>query len=264
MSNTTQRDEDNRKTMPDQNDNQLNAYGQPLGHPVEGWIAPAPVQTAALTKQFYGNHCQLELLQDHHAAELHAAFAHVSPSLWTYLPYGPFKTLDDYEQLIVDLNQDDRKQCFTYCIKSAEGDQTLGFCAYLRMAPQFGSIEIGHISFSPLLQKTTAATETLFMLIDAAFMLGYRRVEWKCNDLNAPSIAAAKRFGFQYEGTFRQAQVVKERNRNTAWFSILDHEWEKLRECYDVWLSEDNFDEAGKQKLSLSTLTREVRESFDK
>lgn len=244
-------------------DKPLNAYGQPIGDTVESWQEPAPVQSAALTKQFYGNHCQLELLQEFHAPELFAAFAHVSPSLWTYLPYGPFETLDDYEQLIVDLNQQERQQCFTYCIKSADGDQVLGLCAYLRMAPHLGSIEIGHISFSPLLQRTVAATETIFMLIDAVFMLGYRRCEWKCNDLNEPSVDAARRFGFKYEGTFRQAQVVKGQNRDTAWFSILDYEWEKLRPCYDQWLDETNFDDQGKQKVSLSELTAKVRKELD-
>lgn len=242
---------------------QTNAFGQAIGDKVEGWIEPAPVQTAALTKQLHGNFCHLELLEEHHATELQAAFAHVSPSLWTYLPYGPFETLDDYEQLIVNLNQEDRKHCFTYCIKSAKEGQPLGFCAYLRMAPQMGSIEIGHLSFSPMLQKTPAATEAIFMMIDAIFMLGYRRCEWKCNDLNEPSLRAAKRYGFRYEGTFRQAQVVKDLNRDTAWFSILDYEWEQLRPCYDQWLSANNFDAKGQQKVSLSDLTQKVRAQFD-
>jgi len=234
---------------------ETNEYGQAVGLCPKAWQAPAPVQSAALTQHLQGQYCHLQPLESKHAPELLAAFDQASPSLWTYLPYGPFQSLEDYENWISDLNRD-IDNCFAYCIKSRETDQVLGLSAYLRMQPEAGSIEIGHLSFSPLLQQTRAATEAIFMMIDAVFMLGYRRCEWKCNDLNIPSIAAAGRFGFRFEGTFRQAMVVKGRNRNTAWFSILDYEWETLRPCYENWLAPENFTKSGRQKTRLSDMTQ--------
>ncbi len=240
----------------------LNEFGQPIGTPVEGWQAPAPVQTAALTQQLDGQYCRMEKLEAEHAPQLQAAFHQASPSLWTYLPYGPFDAEHDYQNWINLLNNKERKHSFAYCIKPLDSDHVLGVCAYLNIKPDAGSIEIGHLCFSPLLQQTTAATEAIFMMIDAAFMLGYRRVEWKCNDLNIPSIAAAGRFGFRFEGVFRQAMVVKGRNRDTAWFAMTDADWQLIRPCYEAWLSPDNFTKKGKkQKQRLSELTKSAHES---
>lgn len=242
-------------TKPHQNKNQ---FGQLLGNSLPDWQAPPAVQTAALTQQMQGRHCLLEPLQAQHCEGLRQAFSQASASLWTYLPYGPLTTLDDFEQWVSLLNKDLKQHNFSYCIRSLEHGQPLGVSAYLRTQAEAGSIEIGHLSFSPLLQQTTAATEALFMMIDAVFALGYRRCEWKCNALNEPSIRAAKRLGFRYEGTFRQAQVVKGCNRDTAWFSILDSEWQELKPCYEEWLDSRNFDQAGQQCIKLSTLTHKV------
>ncbi|MXZ80027.1 MAG: GNAT family N-acetyltransferase, partial [Gammaproteobacteria bacterium] len=122
------------------------------------------------------------------------------------------------------------------------------------------SIEVGHINLSPTLQSTAAATEAMYLMMRNAFELGYRRYEWKCNALNRKSCQAALRLGFAYEGIFRQMLVVKGRNRDTAWYSILDREWPDIRQCFERWLEPDNFDERGRQRMRLSDLTGKVRE----
>ena len=135
--------------------------------------------------------------------------------------------------------------------------------SYLRIAPEAGSIEVGNICFGPALQRTKAATEAMYLMMKWAFDAGYRRYEWKCNALNMPSRRAAQRLGFSYEGIFRQALVVKGRNRDTAWFAIIDKEWPALREAYAAWLAPANFTVAGKQRESLADLTRLVRAASD-
>jgi hypothetical protein len=137
--------------------------------------------------------------------------------------------------------------------------QPVGVASYLRIDPAAGSIEVGHINFSPALQRTVAATEAMYLMMKRAFGLGYRRYEWKCDSLNAPSRAAAARLGFQYEGRFRQAVVNKGRNRDTDWFSILDSEWPALKRAYGQWLSEGNFDAGGRQKRGLAELIKLAR-----
>ena len=133
--------------------------------------------------------------------------------------------------------------------------KAIGVASYLRIDRQNGVIEVGHLAFSPLLQRTRAATEAMYLMMKHAFDSGYRRYEWKCNSLNAPSRAAATRLGFSYEGLFRQAVMWRGRNRDTAWFSILDTEWPRLDAAFQRWLDPENFDAAGKQKLRLSDLT---------
>jgi len=133
--------------------------------------------------------------------------------------------------------------------------------SYLRINPESGSIEVGHIHFSPLVQKTPAATEAMFLMADQAFNTGYRRYEWKCDALNAPSKSAAQRLGFTFEGIFRQATVYKGRNRDTAWFAITDGEWRRLRAAYQQWLGDANFNADGVQKESLSKLTSDALNS---
>jgi RimJ/RimL family protein N-acetyltransferase len=133
-----------------------------------------------------------------------------------------------------------------------------GVSSYLRISPSAGAIEVGHIHFSPLLQHTPAATEAMFLMMRRVFELGYRRYEWKCDALNAPSRRAAQRLGFSFEGVFRQAIVVKGRNRDTAWYACIDGEWPALREAYERWLDPANFDEQGRQRLSLSSLTAPI------
>ncbi|BAP89614.1 putative Acyl-CoA N-acyltransferase [Burkholderiales bacterium GJ-E10] len=134
-------------------------------------------------------------------------------------------------------------------------ERALGVAGYLRITPNAGTIEIGHLHFSPLLQRTAMATEALFLMMREAFALGYRRLEWKCNSLNQPSRRAAQRLGFRFEGIFRQAAVVKGRNRDTAWFSIIDGEWPALHAAIERWLAPENFDRDGRQRVSLTSLT---------
>jgi len=146
---------------------------------------------------------------------------------------------------------------FHAVVDERSGD-AVGVLAYLRIDPQNGAIEVGHINFSPRLQRTPAATEALYLMARRAFdELGYRRYEWKCDSLNAPSRRAATRLGFQFEGLFRQAGVYKGRNRDTAWFSILDAEWPALRTAYEQWLASENFDADGRQRRSLGDLIAE-------
>lgn len=145
-----------------------------------------------------------------------------------------------------------------YAIVDEASGKALGLASYLRIDPQAGSIEVGWLHFSPALQQSRLATAAMALMMGNAFALGYRRYEWKCNALNWPSRKAALRLGFSYEGTFRQARVDKGHNRDTAWFSVIDGEWPALKTAFERWLTEDNFDEQGRQRLRLSELTAEV------
>lgn len=141
-----------------------------------------------------------------------------------------------------------------FAIVDKQDNSVVGVASYLRITPTAGSIEVGHIHFSKSLQKTRAATEVMFLMADHVFELGYRRYEWKCDALNESSKKAALRFGFTFEGVFRQATVYKNRNRDTAWFALLDSDWPDVRKAYLQWLSSDNFDSQGQQIKSLSQL----------
>jgi len=173
-----------------------------------------------------------------------------------YLPYGPFATLDDY---LVWLNRvaTVADPQFYAIVDLATGTAT-GVASYLRIDPAAGSIEVGHINYSPKLQRTIAATEAMYLMMRRAFELGYRRYEWKCNALNVPSRAAALRLGFSYEGIFRQARVDKGRNRDTAWYAMIDGDWPLVDRAFRRWLDPSNFDERGRQLMALSALTGPV------
>jgi len=175
--------------------------------------------------------------------------------MWTYLPYGPFDTLESYRAWMEGMCR--RSDPLFYAIVDRETGRAVGLAAYLRIDPASGSIEVGHLNFSPLLQRTPASTESMYLMMERAFNLGYRRYEWKCDALNGPSRSAAQRLGFSFEGIFRQATVVKGRNRDTAWFSVIDQEWPTLKEAFQRWLHPTNFDEMGKQRARLSTMTAE-------
>jgi RimJ/RimL family protein N-acetyltransferase len=152
---------------------------------------------------------------------------------------------------------------FFYAIQNLETDAWEGVASYLRVSPKAGSIEVGHINYSPALQRTRAATEAMYLMMKWAFEAGYRRYEWKCNALNAGSRAAAQRLGLSFEGVFRQAGVIKGRNRDTAWFAAIDSEWPALKEAFDAWLSPANFDSSGAQIERLGDLTGLVRAAAD-
>jgi RimJ/RimL family protein N-acetyltransferase len=175
------------------------------------------------------------------------------PAIWTYLPIGPFESGEEMEITIAA--EAAAEGYVYYAIEPAGAGSALGQAAYMRIEPRNGTIEIGSIWFAPRLQRTAAATEAIYLLGRHAFDdLGYRRLEWKCNALNAGSRRAAERFGFRFEGIFRKHQVVKGRNRDTAWFSILDDEWPAVRDAFDAWLDPENFDVDGRQRSSLAAL----------
>ena len=230
----------------------VNDLGQPVGYPVRGWSPrqPPPRRTLA------GRWCRLEPLDpDRHADALHQANARdTSNGLWTYLPYGPFADPKAYRTWVEEMSE--QREAVFFAVVVADGDRALGVCALQRIDVSAGCVEVAHVAFSPALQKTTAATEAISLALSLVFdELGYRRVEWKCDALNAGSRSAAHRFGFSYEGTFRQALVVKGRNRDTAWFSITDSDWSRLKTAYAAWLAPENFGPDGRQILSLSRLT---------
>ena len=150
-----------------------------------------------------------------------------------------------------------------FVLRDAATDKPGGIASYLRITPEAGSIEVGHICISPSMQRGAAATEAMFLMMDWAFRAGYRRYEWKCNALNIPSRRAAQRLGFSYEGIFRNHMIVKGRNRDTAWFSVIDSDWPALSEAYRIWLSPTNFDAKGQQRERLYDLTRLVRTASD-
>jgi RimJ/RimL family protein N-acetyltransferase len=201
-----------------------------------------------------GRFCRLERLDPRlHAAALHRAnLLDIEGRMWTYLPYGPFETLENYSDWVEKMSGDNDP--LFYAIIDRVTETAIGVASYLRIDPVNGSIEVGHVGYSPRLQRTPAATEAMFLMMKQIFTLGYRRYEWKCNALNAASRAAAQRLGFSFEGTFRQAAIVKGRNRDTAWFSIIDSEWPAIECRLDRWLDPTNFDEIGKQRVRLSEI----------
>jgi RimJ/RimL family protein N-acetyltransferase len=229
----------------------LNRLGQPVGEPVTDWIPPSRPPRESMA----GRLCRLEPLEaERHAGELHRANAEDTENrLWTYMAYGPFETLDEFTALLAPL-------CLTadplfFAIIDAASGRAVGVASYLRIDPANGCIEVGHIAYAPALQRTPAATEAMYLMMRRVFELGYRRYEWKCDALNAPSRAAALRLGFTFEGVFRQAVVYKGRNRDTAWYSIIDSEWPRLEKAFVSWLDPANFDAGGRQRVRLSGLT---------
>jgi len=227
---------------------ETNSLGQPIGYRVENW-KPPPIPSDQVME---GRFCRLERLDpSKHGPSLFAANAtDVDGAMWTYLPYGPFPAVEGY---LAWLNERAKAtDTVFFAIIDRAHDRAVGLASYLRMDPMAGSIEVGHLAYSPLLQRTPAATEAMRLMMERVFDLGYRRYEWKCDALNAPSASAARRLGFVFEGIFRQAWVVKGRNRDSAWFSVLDREWPRLRDRFAIWLAPANFDENGRQKKPLA------------
>ena len=230
---------------------------QPLGKALAHWLAPNLPVLAGMQ----GRYCLLVPLNPiAHAADLFAAnLEDAEGKMWTYLPYGPFFSLADYTRW---LNQACMgKDPLFYAIVDNTSRKAIGLASYLRIDAANGVIEVGHLAYSPQLQRTTAATEAMYLMMAHAFGLGYRRYEWKCNALNAPSCIAATRLGFKFEGIFRQAAVVKGHNRDTAWYSIIDTEWPALKQAFETWLDPVNADVAGRQLVSLSSLTAALNKS---
>jgi RimJ/RimL family protein N-acetyltransferase len=203
-----------------------------------------------------GRFCRVEPLDaGRHAAELYAANSEDREGrMWTYLPWGPYAGFDDYLAAIeAGLRRED---FITHAVIDEASGKAAGVASYLNINPAAGSIEVGGIAYSPALQRKPAGTEAMYLMMRRVFdELGYRRYEWKCNALNAPSRAAAERYGFRFEGVFRQADIVKGRNRDTAWFSIIDSEWPAIKAAFERWLDPANFADDGRQRVSLSALT---------
>lgn len=228
-----------------------------FGTPIEDWKPPIRPEKLHLE----GRYAALEPLDaERHAADIYRA-NQTDDSIWDYLPYGPFKSAATYHRWVKDITAADDP--LFYAIRDTASGHFGGVASFLRINPDAGSIEVGHINLASELQQTRAATEAMFLMMEWVFQAGYRRYEWKCNALNLRSRRAAERFGFSYEGVFRQHLVVKGRNRDTAWFAMIDSEWPALRVAFRTWLSPDNFDAEGRQKERLADLTRLVRVSED-
>ncbi|MEM6439430.1 MAG: GNAT family protein [Pseudomonadota bacterium] len=231
--------------------NVLSPLGDPIGPTLENWRVPR----RPLRADVNGTWAALEsLTPSEHGEALFNAYAEDAQGrIWTYLPYGPFLRRGAFNDWLEEAAAGDDPMFFA--IRNVSDGRVGGLASYLRIQPEAGSIEIGHLNFSPRLQRSPAATEALYLMIAQAFELGYRRCEWKCDALNAPSRRAAQRLGFSFEGVHRQATVVKGRNRDTAWYSILDGEWSDLQAAFGAWLEPSNFTDEGRQKLRLSDLT---------
>ena len=202
-----------------------------------------------------GRYCRLEPVSvPRHETDLFAAYGQAPDGRdWTYLfadrPHSPA----DFHAYLAKLEKSEDPLHFS--IVDAQTHKAIGTAALMRIEPTHGVIEVGSITFSPLLKKTRAATESMYLMMRRAFdELGYRRYEWKCDSLNAPSRAAALRYGFTFEGIFRQAIVYKGRSRDTAWFSITDGEWPRVRTAFEAWLDPANFNASGQQQRRLSDL----------
>ncbi|MFP4275150.1 MAG: GNAT family N-acetyltransferase [Paracoccaceae bacterium] len=223
------------------------ALGQPVGAPLEVELPrPAPPRMPMA-----GRDCRLEPADPAaHAKALHAAFATDTEGRgWTYLPYGPFGGTSDFHAWMEAACTGNDPQFFTIFDK----DGPAGLASFLRIAPDLGRIELGHIHMSPRLSGTRAATEAMYLMARRVFdELGYRRYEWKCDALNAASRRAAERLGFTFEGTFRKATHYKGRNRDTAWFAMLNDDWPARRAALEAWLDPSNFDADGRQRARLA------------
>jgi RimJ/RimL family protein N-acetyltransferase len=230
-----------------------NDLQQPVGSPMADWQSCAHPGGVIVE----GKLCRLEPLNsDRHAGDLFAAFSEDCDARnWTYLPYGPFDSeVELCDWIETTCGGDD--PCFYSVIDLASG-KAVGVASYLRIEPSIGVIEVGHIHFSPLMQGRPVSTEAMYLMMRQVFeVLGYRRYEWKCDSLNQPSCAAATRLGFLFEGIFRQATMYKGRNRDTAWYSIVDREWPAARKAFETWLDPENFDSDGNQRQRLSDLMR--------
>ncbi|HTU85950.1 MAG TPA: GNAT family protein [Solirubrobacteraceae bacterium] len=232
------------------------AAEQPLGSKLEWRPARRPERSA-----IPGHHVLLRPLDAAADAEELYAESHPpagDPGLWTYLPDGPYADADEMREALKQAEASEDPLFYT--LATASGQTPAGIASYLRITPEHGVIEIGHIWFGASLRQTTAATEAIYLLAAHAFdELGYRRLEWKCNSLNRASRRAAERFGFEFEGVFRAHMVVKGRNRDTAWYAITDREWPSVRAGFQAWLDPANFDAQGRQRRSLADLIREAR-----
>jgi RimJ/RimL family protein N-acetyltransferase len=229
----------------------VNEFGQPIGQPLPDWKPPPLPPRESVTGRF----CRLEPLDPAaHSAQLFEAYSRGDGSSWTYLPVGPFEEFETFREWQARIAPSTDPH-FYAIIDLATGRAT-GMCSYLGITPAAGSIEVGHLHFSDELRRTPATTEAMYLMMRWAFNAGYRRYEWKCDALNAGSRRAAERLGLAYEGTFRQATVYKGRTRDTAWYAAIDTDWPHIHAAFLAWLSPDNFDPEGTQKVRLPEFMR--------
>ena len=232
-----------------------NIHGQPIGPQVEGWRERKRPERMPMP----GRYCRLEPVDvARHAAELFEAYMQAPDGRdWTYLFVERPADAPAFQAYLEKAAASNDPLHFTVVglEPGPNAGRAIGTAALMRIEPVHGVIEVGSITWSPRLKRSRASTEAMYLMMRRAFdELGYRRYEWKCDSFNAPSRSAAKRYGFKYEGIFRQAIVYKGRSRDTAWFSITDREWPRVRAAFEAWLSPENFDAEGRQRRSLASI----------
>ena len=224
-----------------------------IERPVGPVVDPLPVGNVPDMRPLHGRWIRLDHVSaTKHAADLYASFDGKDPegAVWTYMGYGPFASQEEFTEWVKA--REAARDPWFYAFVRRDTGKAVGMGSFMRNDAANGVIEIGHIWMSPELQQTREATEAIFLMMRYSFDdLGARRLEWKCDSLNTPSRKAADRFGFTFEGIFRQHYIIKGRNRDTAWFAMLDIEWPKAKEAFEAWLREDNFDAGGRQKAKL-------------
>lgn len=232
----------------------INQYGQPVGASLPAWRpVPCPArQTVA------GQYCHLAPLSPRHAEDLFQAYSLASDGRdWTWLDAERPATIDDMHAWLMD--KIENPGLVPFAVIDRQRDKAVGVVSYLNIDANNGKIEVGHVTWSPLMQKKVTGSEALYLMLKTVFDLGYRRVEWKCDSLNAASRRAAERLGFTWEGRFRQAMVRKQRNRDTDWLSLMDNEWPVIEQALSTWLQADNFTQAGQQIRPFSRVLDPLR-----
>jgi RimJ/RimL family protein N-acetyltransferase len=221
--------------------------------PVGVIVDPLPVGNVPDMRPLHGRWIRLDHVSAaKHAADLYTSFDGKDPEahIWTYMGYGPFASQEEFTEWVKA--REAARDPWFYAFVRRDTGKAVGMGSFMRNDAANGVIEVGHIWMSPELQQTREATEAIYLMMRHCFDdLGVRRLEWKCDSLNAPSRKSADRFGFTFEGIFRQHYIIKGRNRDTAWFAMLDSEWPKARKAFEAWLKEDNFDAGGQQKAKL-------------
>lgn len=223
----------------------------PVGTEVEVRVALRPKR-----ETIHGYYIYLEPLDIAHTDDLYdIVCGEQHAPLWDYMADGPFLDITTFRAHIARISQ--LEDPVFYAVVRRDLSRAVGYASLMRIDLANRVIEVGNIMFSPLLQRTVGATEAMYLLARAAFEeMGYRRYEWKCNALNAPSRGAALRLGFNFEGVFRQHMIVKGRNRDTAWYAMMDFEWPKVRQAFEEWLKPENLDEQGRQLARLESFRR--------
>jgi len=222
------------------------AFGNPVGQAIPDWQGCHRLPDATMT----GRTCALLPYDPSLAPGLFNAFSRDGGGMWTYLPFGPFGSPKDLADSIETYQRHRDFQTFVI----VKDEQPLGFASFLRYDCMNGSVEVGGVTFSPALRRTVMATEAMFLMMKTVFEHGYRRYEWKCDQLNRPSNLAALRLGFQFEGVFRNAVTTKGRRRDTAWYAVIVEDWPEVRARLEAWLDPGNFDEHGRQRQRLSAV----------